>query len=180
MKFYTGDLHFGHPGVLDFDNRPFKSLDEMEDVMIRNWNARVEKNDHVYILGDFAYRNEKPFSHYLKQLNGNKHLIIGNHDGRLLKDSEAMSYFIEAYRYCEITDEQKHIILSHFPIAEWNGYYRQAYHIHGHIHGRTDVTYHFMKQFDRVLNAGCMINNFMPVTFNELIINNQRFKELNP
>ena len=59
MKYYTGDLHFGHESVLKFDNRPFKDVVEMDRALIENWNSRITKNDQVYILGDLAFHNEK-------------------------------------------------------------------------------------------------------------------------
>lgn len=179
MKYYTGDLHFGHNTVLKFDNRPFKDIDEMDRVLIDNWNSRITKNDQVYILGDLALHNEKPYSWYLSQLKGQKHLIVGNHDRKLLKDSEAMQHFVSVDYYLELTDEKKRLIMSHYPIAEWNGFYRESYHLYGHIHNNTKGVYQYMKQFDKALNVGCMINGYMPVTFNELIINNQIFKEEN-
>lgn len=177
MKLYISDVHFGHRAAIDFDHRPFADVEEMDRVLIYLWNSRVTKNDQVYILGDFAYRNERPFSWYLRQLKGQKHLIVGNHDKKLLKDSEAMSYFVSVDYQLEVTDNQKHIILSHFPIAEWDGFFRDVYHIHGHIHSRTDGAFQYMKQFDRALNAGACINNYTPASFNELIRNNQAFKE---
>ena len=179
MKYYTGDLHFGHNNVLRFDNRPFKDIDEMDRLLIENWNSRITKNDQVYILGDFAFHNEKEYSWYLSQLKGQKHLIVGNHDRKLLKDNDAMQYFVSIDYYLEITDEKKRLILSHYPIVEWNGFYRESYHLYGHIHNSTNGTYQYMKQFDRALNAGCMINGYIPVTFNQLIFNNRVFKENN-
>lgn len=180
MKYYISDLHFGHESVIKFDNRPFANVDEMDMTIIDNWNKRITKNDQVYILGDFAFHNEKPFSWYLKQLNGQKHLIVGNHDRKLLKDSEAMGYFVSVDHYLEITDEKQRIILSHYTIAEWNGFYRQSWHIYGHIHNKIDTTYQYMRQFDKALNAAACINGYVPVTFNELIENNRIFKMLNP
>ncbi len=80
MNFYIGDTHFGHKSVLEFDSRPFADVEEMDKVMIQRWNSRVQKDDNVYIVGDFAYRNKQPEEWYLEQLNGHKYLIIGNHD----------------------------------------------------------------------------------------------------
>ena len=176
MKYYTGDLHFGHESCLRFDNRPFNDIDEMDRLLIEYWNSRITKNDQVYILGDFAFHNEKSYSWYLSQLKGQKHLIVGNHDRKLLKDNDALQYFVSVDDYLEITDEQKRLILSHYPIAEWNGFYRDSYHLYGHIHNNTKGTYQYMKQFDRALNVGCMINGYRPVTFKELIINHWIYK----
>lgn len=177
MKYYISDVHFGHENAIKFDNRPFSLVEEMDMALIENWNSRITKNDQVYILGDVAFHNEKPYSWYLSQLKGQKHLIVGNHDRKLLKNEEALGYFVSVDHYLELTDEKTRLILSHYPLAEWNGLYRESYHIYGHIHAKTDATYQYMKQFDRALNAGAMINNYMPVTFKELIVNNQIFKE---
>lgn len=176
MNLYISDLHFGHKAVINFDNRPFADVEEMDRAIIQFWNDRVTKNDQVYLLGDVAFHNEKPYSWYLKQLKGQKHLIIGNHDTKLLKDEEAMGYFVSVDYYREITDERKHIVLSHYPIAEWNGFYHDNWHIYGHIHNKTDGTFQYMKQFDRALNAAACINHYMPVSFQELMANNRAFQ----
>lgn len=178
MKYYIGDLHFGHTRVLKFDNRPFDNIEEMDRVLIETWNNRITKNDQVYILGDIALHNEKPYSWYLSQLKGQKHLIVGNHDRKLLKDAEALKYLVSVDHYLEVTDDKKRLVLSHYPIGEWNGFYSGNWHLYGHIHNSTDGVYQYMKQFDRALNTGCMINNYVPVTLGELIINNQIFKEI--
>lgn len=177
MNLYISDLHLGHKSVLNFDKRPFLDIDENDRVLIYLWNTRVDKNTQVYILGDFALHNEKPYSWYLKQLKGQKHLIVGNHDRALLKDSEAMSYFVSVDHYLELTDCQEHLILSHYPIAEWNGYYNGTYHLYGHIHNALNDSARYMLQQERALNTGCMINNYTPCSFNELKRNNQIWRE---
>ena len=67
----------------------------------------------------------------------------------------------------------------HGYMAEWDGMFRQTYHIYGHIHNALNDTYYIMKNRDLAFNAGCMINNYVPVTLNELIQNNQIFKQNN-
>ena len=64
----------------------------MDEAMISLWNQRVNHDDNVYILGDFCYRNEKSAEWYLSQLKGHKHLVLGNHDTRLLDNEIAMGY----------------------------------------------------------------------------------------
>ena len=54
MNFYIADCHFGHTAVLRFDHRPFDCVEEMEEIMVMNWNAVVRPGDTVYILGDFC------------------------------------------------------------------------------------------------------------------------------
>ena len=94
MNYYIADTHFGHDNIRRLSNRPFETIEEMDNTIIDNWNSRVNDNDDIYILGDFSYKSEDPIL-YLKQLIGRKHLIVGNHDGKLLKNPVCKNYFIE-------------------------------------------------------------------------------------
>ena len=77
-KFYIADWHYGHAHALDFDNRPFKTVDEMNAALVERWNAVVQRGDIVYILGDMFFRHPDPES-ILIRLKGQKHLIIQPH-----------------------------------------------------------------------------------------------------
>lgn len=176
MNLYTSDLHFGHRNVINFDHRPFQDAEEMDHYMIALWNSRVQPDDTVYIVGDLCYRSERGAEWYLRQLKGRKILILGNHDGPILDNPRALHYLEGVEKMMDIRDEDKRICLCHYPLAEWNGYYRGAWHIYGHIHNRKDEAFEFMKTKERALNAGCMINNYAPASLNELIRNNERFK----
>lgn len=177
MNYYIADTHFGHENVLKFDNRPFLSVDEMDEILIAQWNAVVKDTDDIYIIGDFIYRAEKPYTWYLNQLKGRKHLIQGNHDGNLLKDEAAKEYFVSIDKMTYVKDGDYTIVLCHFPIAEWNKYWRGSWHIYGHIHNQKKGCFQFMSGEDRTLNAGCMINNYTPVTIEQLIQNNRFYQE---
>ncbi|MEE1196626.1 MAG: hydrolase [Lachnospiraceae bacterium] len=129
MNYYIADPHFGHENVLKFDNRPFSSVDEMDEILITQWNAVVKDTDDVYIIGDFIYKSKKPAAWYLKQLKGRKHLIQGNHDHQLLKDEELVKEFVSIDKMTYVKDGDYTIVLCHFPIAEWNKYWRGSWHI---------------------------------------------------
>lgn len=174
MNFYTADLHFGHRKILEYDHRPFSSVEEMDKTLIENWNRKVRDNDDVYILGDISLQNA---AYYLKQLKGRKHLIVGNHDKQTLKDKEARSCFETIDYYKKIHENGHTIILFHYPIAEWDGFYRDSILIYGHIHSSITEAYRFMEKMDNAFNAGCMINNYEPVTLDELMKNNIAFKK---
>jgi len=177
MNLYTADLHFGHRSVIDFDHRPFPDVETMDRMLIELWNGRVSKDDHVYILGDFAYHNEKNEEWYLRQLKGHKHLVIGNHDGKMLKNHAAMSYFETVEKMMHVSDNGVQICLCHFPIAEWNGFYKGHSHIYGHIHNRKDVTWEFMKTRKNAYNAGCMLYGYTPVSLNEMIRQQEKIRQ---
>lgn len=70
MIYFTSDLHLGHKNIIRLCNRPFSSIEEMDAVLIENWNRKVHQNDTVYILGDLMFRSEKPPEEYLRQLKG--------------------------------------------------------------------------------------------------------------
>ena len=175
MNYYIADTHFGHKNCLTFDYRPFESVEEMDRIMIDAWNSTVGQDDEVYILGDFCFKSSAKSRNYLSRLTGKKYLITGNHDGVTLKDEEARKYFEIITPYLVIYDEGERIVLCHYPIAEWEGMRKGAWHIYGHIHANRDETFEFMKTRERALNAGCMINNYCPVTFKQLIQNNKVF-----
>lgn len=181
MNLYTSDLHFGHSNVILFDGRPFVDREEMDKCLIKLWNGRVDKEDHVYILGDFAYRNDKDFCWYLRQMKGHKHLVVGNHDGKLVHNEKAMAYFDSADIMMHITDtlngENIKLHLCHFPILSWDGKEHGSWHIYGHIHNsREEDVCKVMLQTERALNAGCMVNNYAPASIKELICNNERMR----
>ena len=118
MNLYISDTHFGHRNAIEFDKRPFADVDEMDRVLIELWNHRVTPEDDVYILGDFSYRSGRALEWYLQQLRGRKHLVIGNHDGKLLANEKAMSYFESVDKMMHVNDEGRQIVLCHFPICE--------------------------------------------------------------
>ena len=78
MKYYTSDLHFGHNNIIKYENRPFNSVDEMDEYLIYKWNNKVKKGDEVYIIGDFGFCKGERANELLDRLNGRKYLIKGN------------------------------------------------------------------------------------------------------
>lgn len=173
--YFTGDLHFGHFNAIKYDCRPWSDVETMAAGMIECWNARVTDDDLVYILGDVCYRSKYPAWHYLEQMRGHKILIVGNHDGELLEDERSRRCFEEIHSYMEIKEDGKKIVLCHYPMAEWNGKTRGSWHIFAHIHAQRNEAYKVMRDMPHALNAGCMLNDFAPATFAELIANNQKF-----
>ena len=130
--FLTSDTHFGHAGVCRFTEadgvtkiRPWTDPDEMDEEMIKRWNATVRPNDKVYHLGDVVI-NRKSLS-TLSRLNGDKVLIRGNHD--IFRDDEYRVYFRELRAYHVMNG----MILSHIPLHEAS-LGRFGVNIHGHLH----------------------------------------------
>ena len=175
MVFYTADTHFGHENILKLCNRPFETIEEMNEVLIERWNARVRGGDTVYIMGDMFFRCDGPEA-ILERLRGRKVLIIGNHDSSWMNMVDLRRYFVDVDDFRVITNGEFAITLCHYPLLTWK-HQKRSYMIHGHIHANTDADFFpLICQRDRLLNAGVDINGFAPVTFDELLENNRRFK----
>lgn len=176
MVFFTADTHFGHANIIRFCNRPFDSVEEMNEALISNWNSRVRGNDTVFIVGDMMFRCPEP-ELILKRLKGKKRLIVGNHDSSWMNKVDLTKFFYSVDPYLEISDGQHALTLCHYPLLSWK-HQKRSYMIHGHIHADTSMDYWpQIASRDNLLNAGCDINNYMPVTFDELFENNRAFKQ---
>ncbi len=175
MIYFTADTHFGHANVVWMCDRPYPDVDAMNEAMIAAWNERVHGNDTVYIVGDMFFRCADPES-ILKRLKGRKRLIVGNHDGFWMGKVDLDRYFLSVDHYLEISDSAHALTLCHYPMLTWK-HAKRSYMIHGHIH--TDTRADFWPLIccrDNVLNAGVDVNGYRPVTFDELLENNRRFK----
>lgn len=180
MIYFTADLHLGHERIIKMTNRPFESVEKMDEALISKWNAKVKGNDTVYIIGDLIYKSQTP-EKYLKQLNGRKILIRGNHDEGWLSLIDADQYFSSVTSLLEVSLFDRMVTLCHYPMLEWRNSRKDGkklgYLIHGHIHNRVEVKYDVLFSAPNALNAGVDINNFEPVTFEELIENNTKYKK---
>ena len=182
MIFFTSDTHFGHANVIRYCSRPYASVEEMDEDMIARWNKKVSPDDIVYITGDFVWKRQQ-LPEYAKRLNGKKRLIIGNHDETWtrVKNHPNYEYFesVEDYRIDNISGHP--VTLCHYPMVEWRNSRQDdseylGYLIHGHIHNNYVDDYRYMLRHFNALNAGVDVNNYEPVTFDEMVKNNLAFK----
>ncbi len=170
MNFYIADTHFFHDNILRFSHRPFKDVVEMNETIIRNWNSVVSDNDDVYILGDVANRtNVEKINDVISRLKGKKHLVVGNHDVVILKNKKLQNFFVEIKDMIQVKDGDDSIVLCHYPMAEWPGFYRGAYHFFGHIHNNDNDACKIMKNIKNAYNVGVDILGFCPKTKNQII-----------
>lgn len=165
MNYYTSDLHFDHFNIIKFCDRPYTTTEEMNQALKDKWNARVKPEDHVYILGDICMSVDG-FIKHVESLNGFKHIVRGNHDPKnILSKKIKNTHFTELIH--SVHDGDNKVILCHYPIYEWNGYYHGAYHFYGHLHG-TRRSFH-----ERAFEVGVDIQDYEPKTFHEIISNPQ-------
>lgn len=175
---FTSDTHFGHQNILKFCERPFVSVEEMDNTIIERWNLKVGKDDIVFHLGDFAFATNKRWQELISLLNGKIYLILGNHDITRWPGTYTMQLFdrVENQMMLKIDNKYK-VYLNHFPFLCYDGTYRNpedcTIQLHGHVHervggiGKDDqrLQYRFPYQYD----VGVDNNNFYPISWEEIL-----------
>jgi calcineurin-like phosphoesterase family protein len=129
--YFTSDTHYGHRNIIKYCNRPFESVEEMDEEMIRRWNEVVGPQDHVYHLGDFAM-GKVSAPGILSRLNGHKHLIWGNHDSPQIR---SLPQWASSQAYHELRLDGQFIILCHYKFDVFNKSHHGAIQFFGHSHG---------------------------------------------
>lgn len=201
MRYYISDLHFFHKNLLNrMDNRGFNTMEEMNEYMIKQWNSKVRKNDEVVVLGDFSFGNATETESVLKRLNGVKMLCKGNHEKYLKEKDFNKNLFKWIKDYAELNDNNRKVILCHYPIFCYPGQYKlnsdgnpKTYMLFGHVHDTHDAK--LINQFQEItrntkvisrgssepsnipcnmINCFCMYSNYIPLTLDEWIENNKK------
>ena len=155
-NFFTSDFHFGHTNILrfhpsrreacgvtpeEFENDVDGSVRKHDEYLINLWNETIGKNDNVYYLGDLCFGSEEYAESILSRLNGNKHLIIGNHDRNIRKldgyfewtgQIREVKFKSDLYPYLKTTLSLE---LCHYPLIAWNRRLHGTIMLHGHTHG---------------------------------------------
>ena len=132
MLYFTSDLHLGHDNAIEFTNRPFSTVDEMNLALVQNINETVGTDDELWILGDFSFKISKEQVRTLRKQIACRHvhLVYGNHD----KDYSGEHIFQSVQHYKELKTEYGRLVLFHYPILEWSAAHYGSIHLHGHIH----------------------------------------------
>ena len=159
---FTADLHLLHPNVVDHCSRPI-SKEFHDEWLIDRINSRVSKRDTLYILGDVSMANRESTERLMGRINGNKHLILGNHDTNL-KNSKVFESVSQIKKIKpKLLDNHKiFIILCHYPIASWEDKVKGSYHFYGHTHGRFNNS-------GLSWDVGVDKNNYFPLELNQVI-----------
>ena len=175
---FTSDTHWGHKNIIKLCNRPFQNVEEMNEVLIENWNKVVSKDDTVFHLGDFAFGGSSVWNSIIPRLNGHINLIIGNHDRKNLRQ-RYMSYFDMVVPQLQIEIEDNSIYLNHYPFLCYGGSYRGVWQLFGHVHSGPQADGLDISRLRVLLptqyDVGVDNNNYTPVSWEEVksIINNQ-------
>lgn len=186
---FTSDHHFDHKNVIKYCNRPFDSIEGMNEEMVKRWNERVSSSDTVYYIGDFSL-SFTAVEKYLNRLNGMKYLIMGNHDkchpcfGKN-REQSIQKYINHGFLSVELSyqftlylkSNTLHVLmpnilqLHHMPYinheTDKERYlkYRPIdtgeWLLHGHVHDKWLVK-------DKMINVGVDVWNFYPVSLEQI------------
>lgn len=136
MKYFViSDTHFGHENIIQYCNRPFKTVEEMDSALIKNWNETVSNKDVVIHLGDFAFCSKERAREICSELNGRKILIKGNHDNWPDEFYKEIGFdYISKYPiiWGGTPDNNGFYMMSHAPLllSETTPYFN----FYGHVH----------------------------------------------
>lgn len=203
MIWFTSDTHFQHKnivlGVSEWDDkekscRKFATLEEMNELIVKNINDVVKEDDILYHLGDWSFGGIENIWKFRKQIKcKNIILIPGNHDHHIKKNKELPNVFNEHLvgfidecpthdhvskvyakelftqvlpELTKITIEKKEIILSHFPLEEWENMDRGSIHLHGHCHHTKDYT--DLNMYNKRMDVGMDWEEFRPYSWEEI------------
>lgn len=164
--YFTSDHHFGHANIIKFCNRPFDSVEEMDNDLIEKWNLVVRSGDVVYHLGDFTLKGIKEFKYYCSQLNGYLRIIPGGHDHRWLRKFTPTS---TKTAYCTVFPPlhtlklNPPIVLCHYAMRVWDRFHYGSWHLYGHSHGN-------LPPHGLSLDVGVDNNRYIPLSWEHVLI----------
>ena len=162
MIYFIADTHFNHNNIIQYCDRPFKSVGEMNAIMIYNWNRKVQPTDIIYMLGDFALgkREIQDFTQLVQSLNGHKILILGNHD-HLTKAKYLQAGFEGVYNTFTFDYEEQTFNLTHHPQIAISP---NKFYLFGHVHNLTAE----IEKYPNTLCVSAERINYTPISIIEV------------
>lgn len=167
--FFTSDLHLGHANIIRYCARPFSDVRDMDRGLIERWNAVIGREDEVWVVGDFCISRDRSAQSYLSELNGNKHLVRGNHDKH---DTITASGWRSVQDIAHLNVEKRRIVLCHYGMRTWPRIGRGAVMLYGHSHGRLPCFR--TPSGGGTCDVGVDVWDYRPVTLREVLSRMER------
>lgn len=167
QTFFTADTHFDDSYAIEYFNRPFKSVDEMNAVMVEKWNLVVGEQDTVYHLGDFTLEDIDHFTKWANQLKGDIKILPGSHDQPWLKDFvpgskvEVIAPLVSLEFPLGTMNAPQMLVLCHYSMQVWERSNQGSWHLFGHSHGK-------LKGVGLSIDVGVDCTAFTPLSLNEV------------
>lgn len=165
MYYFTADEHYGHANIIKYCSRPFKSAEEMDQVLIVRHNSVVTPKDTTVHIGDFCEPKDRPFAEsIIKQLNGQHIFLPGSHDHWLNRGPAKKDLRIEQiiWTHNHKNDGKSHVIVCcHYAMRSWPRSHYNTWQLYGHHHGN-------VPPYGLQLDVGVDTNNFYPYSLKEI------------
>lgn len=164
--YFLSDTHFQHFNIIKYENRPFKTIEEMDETLIKNINNRVKEDDYVYFIGDFLFHNgakgkkgeglPNKADEYLKRLHGRWIMIAGNHDSNNTVKTKILFIVLQL--------GGMKIKCVHRPDHADKNY---PLNLVGHVHGKW--LYKELSPNSVMINCSVEMHNYAPIEFSEIM-----------
>ncbi len=176
INYAISDLHLDHPNIIDKCNRPFDSVEEMNQTLIQNWNNTVSEDETILFLGDLAMARKDRQKELYNKLNGNIIFIKGNHDDLTMQSGIGL-----IYDGIEFNIKGIPFYATHKPLNTANSY---RWILHGHTHNDDLQNNPFYNPAYNSINVSAELINYKPISITEIINtirnNNTKIKKYKP
>lgn len=163
--FFTSDTHFYHTNILKYCNRPFSTVEDMNEAIINRWNSVIPKDGIVIHCGDFSFCTPKKTKEIIDRLNGTIILVCGNHDNKnnINLNGVCLFKYVESMINIVVNDSEanggkQYITCCHYPMDSYYNSMYGAWMIYGHCHGT----------HEKDLDVGVDSHDFYPWSYNEV------------
>ena len=191
--FFSSDLHIGHNNIIkycparwqflsEFERNILEngssneakimrvdqeSVDRMNEAIIDNINAVVDKSNALCMLGDVGwFKHRSQVVEFFDRINCKRiYLVVGNHDNLQLFPHNT---FAGIYDQKVINVDGTFVQLNHYAMLRWDQSHRGSYHLFGHSHGTLNSFIAETLPTYRMLDVGVDSHNFKPWSFAEI------------
>lgn len=173
--FFSSDTHFQHNKPFIYEPRGFNSVDEMNEIIVQNWNSIVKPCDIVYLLGDVVMMDNNKGISFLERLNGNIYIAIGNHDTenkcKLYEKCKNVKNVQMGYNF---GSKKMSVLLTHYPTIVSNFDNSKRWNFHGHTHSKNKFC-----EYHNCYNVALDAHNNFPISFDDIKRDIIKWKEQN-
>lgn len=170
--FITGCCHFSSRKVLPF--RDFESPEAQDKHFLEQINKYVEKQDRLYILGDFAMVDKGSEAKIIRDkiYCGDVRLVLGNHEKA--SPTAYSKVFQQVGDILEYRHNDQLIVFSHYPLWAWNQSFRSSWNFYSHLHNKCEPLFDHMFPDRRsadlgIDNAKRLLNEYRPFSLDEVL-----------
>ena len=155
---FSADYHLGHSNIIKHCNRPFSSVEEMDEAIVNNHNKVVGPDDVFIHAGDFCLFKsyDRVMKNYINRLNGHKVFLMGSHDKWLSKCDNIRDIWKGEVN-------KRYVVVCHYLMRIWPLSHYGSWHLYGHSHGKATHL-----EEGKQLDIGIDSHNFYPLTFNQI------------